>query len=79
MRGLEDAPLALGLSRTIMIAGVCVRGSGVAHPFLAPDRQTAVETQRVGAWGGLVDASGLVWRLLLFAVQIRLRPRNHLR
>ena len=57
MRGLEDAPLALGLSRTIMVAGVCVGASGVAHPFHALCRQQrAVETQceRLGWLGGCV-------------------------
>jgi hypothetical protein len=49
MRGLEDAPLALGLSRTIMVAGVCIGASALAHPFHALCRQWG---HSVNAWGG---------------------------
>ena len=57
MRGkeLENAPLALGLSRTIMVAVVVVAESWVfceAHPCLAPNSAVPVESQVVNAWGG---------------------------
>lgn len=46
MRGLEDLPLAFGLSRTIMVAGVCRGVCRRAHPFHALCRRQAAESGR---------------------------------